>query len=614
MGELTDNLGLYLTDMDADGEDAFDFERDLNGNLRILDAAIASLGGNGVPPSFCKNLKIAKSSVTTFYAWKDSENNIVYTESATPAASNPVYSKSDVSIIKTAYTVTSYNSGTSQVIVNSVTYTRDSTDDESVIKSSLNWKDPQDTIVDDQLICTWAGSKIIRKEGSYPSTPADGVEVLDNTSRDIYASTPLIDIVADTSNTYYYKAFPYSVNDVICMDKRNNFGSAIIYEFTINDGNSNPSGAVKYIGETESFTPAAMNYTRGEFDYGSWEDAFFMNMFKPCMLKSNGEVDYYLNKNDFSKKEDGVTASDIANTAYDGNAMVEIDQIWIKEYNENGLKHVCIANQKVDNDYDCFTHYNENNQLQEHYYMPLYLGSLVGTKIRSLSGQSPNRTTAGDTQRTYCRNNGSGWRNDEYSGRRLINYLLILMSKTLDFQTAFGTGRYTGGTEAYVLNSGQNNARGMFYGDNNNGAVTVFYIENWWGNLWRITDGLMSLSNKLWYKLTPGTIDGSSATDYNATGTGYRDSGITVPAYTEAYISKTTLVPKMGLVPTLCVGSSTTNYCDGFWNSSSVVGFARFGSNPTHGLLVGAFALIVHVAVSNSAWDSGVALSFKKSS
>lgn len=44
---------------------------------------------------------------------------------------------------------------------------------------------------------------------------------------------------------------------------------------------------------------------------------------RPCMLKSDGTVDYYLDPDDYTKKEDGETPSDIANVNYNGNAMME---------------------------------------------------------------------------------------------------------------------------------------------------------------------------------------------------------------------------------------------------------------------------------------------------
>ncbi len=43
MGNYTTNLSLYNTDMTTDGNDYFDFDRDLNGNNNIIDAAIGKL-------------------------------------------------------------------------------------------------------------------------------------------------------------------------------------------------------------------------------------------------------------------------------------------------------------------------------------------------------------------------------------------------------------------------------------------------------------------------------------------------------------------------------------------------------------------------------------------
>lgn len=42
-GTTTPNLGLFNTNMLTDGDDYFDFDRDLNGNNNILDAAIGKL-------------------------------------------------------------------------------------------------------------------------------------------------------------------------------------------------------------------------------------------------------------------------------------------------------------------------------------------------------------------------------------------------------------------------------------------------------------------------------------------------------------------------------------------------------------------------------------------
>ena len=106
---------------------------------------------------------------------------------------------------------------------------------------------------------------------------------------------------------------------------------SVIYGFHIDGTESSPSGNITYLEAAVGMTPASMNFSTGVFNYGNWADAFFMP--RPCMLKNDGTVDYYLNPNDYTKKTDG-TASDVANTSYGGNAMMEWGkdscQIWYK--------------------------------------------------------------------------------------------------------------------------------------------------------------------------------------------------------------------------------------------------------------------------------------------
>ena len=46
--------------------------------------------------------------------------------------------------------------------------------------------------------------------------------------------------------------------------------------------------------DAEGMPPAKMNYETGEFDYDDWADEWFVTENRPCMLKSDGTVDYYL--------------------------------------------------------------------------------------------------------------------------------------------------------------------------------------------------------------------------------------------------------------------------------------------------------------------------------
>lgn len=71
-----------------------------------------------------------------------------------------------------------------------------------------------------------------------------------------------------------------------------------VYGWHVDPNESDPSSAITYIKEAVGMTPASMGTTN--FNYGSWQNAFFMP--KPCMVKENGEVDYYLDENDYKKK------------------------------------------------------------------------------------------------------------------------------------------------------------------------------------------------------------------------------------------------------------------------------------------------------------------------
>ena len=94
------------------------------------------------------------------------------------------------------------------------------------------------------------------------------------------------------------KAIANAISEVANAVKSGTSGH--IYGFIIDGNESNPSAAVSYTDDAVGLTPAHMDFTNNVFDYGSWKDAFFMP--RPCMLKSNGTVDYYLQENDFYQK------------------------------------------------------------------------------------------------------------------------------------------------------------------------------------------------------------------------------------------------------------------------------------------------------------------------
>ena len=476
--------------------------------------------------------------------------------------------------------------------------------------NTLRWQDPNDTIIDKQYLCTWAGTKIVRKAGGYPANEDDGTVIVDNTVKNQYLDTGYEDSDIEAGTTYYYRAFPYSVNGVYNYDTKNCFVDAIIYGFAIDKTDSNPDTRVSYIEgcDNENFEAAKMNFG-GSFDYGDWENAFFMP--RVVMLKSDGTVDYEINPDDYSLKKDG-TASDYNNTSYDGNVMVGFPQVWFKFVNNGNRQEVYISNKKADDDFVCYTHYNRLNELIDEIFVGAYDGGVVSSKLRCISGLTPCNTQTGTTEISYATANGTYWYTGVLADYQMIMLLLILMGKTTNTQTKFGYGHYTGGSSASsLIATGTMNTRGLFWGSNGTGVgVKVFGIENFWGNLWKRIAGWVNANGTQKIKMTYGTQDGTSVTGYNTDGTGYISIGLTPSGTSGGYISSSTL-NAYGLFPQVASGSDTTYFCDGLWFNNSQNNYALVGGVCADGLLVGAFYSDLNNAVSSSGWCFGASLSCK---
>lgn len=498
-------------------------------------------------------------------------------------------------------------------------------------KVKLKWIDPNDTINSyGQILSSWSGTIITCKENSYPENYDDGILVLNSKVRNQYGNAEFIyDVPQNISDitTLKFRAFPYSTNDVYNKDTRNCFDETFIYEFLYDSKNSNTKGCItKPIGcMNENFTPAKMDYDKNKFDYGSWKNTFIMDLVRPCMLYNQnakdaegnslcGQVMEYLDPEDYSKTIDG-NSSHIADESCNANAMAQwdISRLWFKIVEYLPKKYHCyVANKKVDNNYKNFLQYDCDGNIKKYYYNAMFDACIINGVARSLSGKAPAVNATGDAQLAAAQANGKGY---DASEERFIvarNILLMLMSETTDAQTAFGTGRQSGGSNQNYnqLASGQLNDKGGFHGDSNNGCVKVFHSENPWGNVWKILQGFILVNGVVCLKFTPNTNDGSTATAYNKTGSGYINTGITISGTSGGYISSIALAGDYAFVPTVVSGSSSTFIPDGCWFNNSIIGFARFGGISDVGLFCGSFALGLNGVLSYSAWPFGLSLSY----
>ena len=401
----------------------------------------------------------------------------------------------------------------------------------------------------------------------------------------------------------------------------------IIYGMHIDGTESDPDAKITYLADAVGMTPAYMDFTKGEFNYGSWGDAFFMP--RPCMLRSNGFVDYYLKPTDLTKKLDE-TASDVANTSYDGNAMMEWGQldgsrIWLKivpDANKIGAS-VYIADHRADPDFHDWAFHNYKSQSSDFFYTPIYNGSKISDKLRSLSGQQVSNNLNATQERTAAQLNNPTdtpiWDIETFADITLINFLAILITKSTNGQAKFGQGLSSDGSEALNngFRTGVHDDKGLFYGTNSGtissttygNAVKIFGMENWWGFQWRRYIGHVMVNGVQKAKLTYGQEDGSTTTGYNLTGDGYKTENSTAPTGTFGSYIKSFLYTEDGLFLKDVSGSSTTYYEDGGWFNNSITAVPLRGVPSNFGALCGPFAVAISSTASLAIWYIGASLS-----
>ena len=81
--------------------------------------------------------------------------------------------------------------------------------DEANVQVSLKWTDPSDIATDEPVPATWAGTVVVRKEGSAPLHRWDGTLIVNSTTRDAYSSSALADNTVELDKQYFYGIFPY---------------------------------------------------------------------------------------------------------------------------------------------------------------------------------------------------------------------------------------------------------------------------------------------------------------------------------------------------------------------------------------------------------------------
>ena len=371
------------------------------------------------------------------------------------------------------------------------------------------------------------------------------------------------------------------------------------YGFRIDQNNSDSDTCVEYLYDAVGMTPAHMDFTNGVFDYGSWQDAWFIKDAYPVALRFDGTEDYKLDPNDYTKKLDG-TPSDIYDSTYQGNFMMAFPRVWFKRYEVGTYNYIEVSNIQLDEDFKAYAHIDKDSVLKDRIYLPLFKGAVIDEKLRSIAGVTPSGFTTTHQETTAASACGEGWQIWDWSSREMICDLLALISKSINSQAKFGKGEENGynssDTQTYgKLTTGSLVDKGMFFGYSNSiSEVKVFGIEGFWGNRWDRVLGLLLVDGVWQTKVSP---------PYNLTGSGYTAHGDFILPDNE-YL-KTTQSSEVGSIPKSTGGTASTYYADYFYRSASGICVSLCGGACSSGSGGGSRYTNVHATAASSLWNIG---------
>ena len=215
----------------------------------------------------------------------------------------------------------------------------------------------------------------------------------------------------------------------------------------------------------------------------------------------------------------------------------------------------------------------------------MFYGSIVNEKMRSLSGLQPDYSKTTDAQNTAITAVGD---RAKFLGGALMHTLIdleIMLAKTTNLQSAYGSGNSSGYDESLTPTMGvKQNAvvgGGQFFGTSDGKTLNKIFHSIVLGSYQQwMRDPYMLLVN--------GRYKVSKNYKYDLTGATYTDTGINLTKILKEdgsqntgvfYPHKYQTIPGFGHLPVHpSKGSTSTGGCDGLWQNCEITAVAlRFG-------------------------------------
>lgn len=520
------------------------------------------------------------------------QDNLIFDDDPTENSTNPVKSggvysalagKQDNLTFDGVYNASTNKAATESTVTNAIAgldVSAFSVDADETI-SSISETDGKVSVTKQDIAI--ASNQVVAMTGyTKPSSaPANPAIQTNDTANQAFGK---LEFKADTNQSNIS-----SVQNDVNILKLSEFNNA--FGMKISKSDTNPNTKVSYMFNAEGMTPAYMDFTGGSFNFGGFSSWKPVSQNRPVGLNFDGSVAYELNHTDFSKKLDG-TASDITDATKTINFMSEMPLMYVRRWEDENYNYIVFCEYQTNENYTADAFKNASGDIGSKLYLPMFKGSYVNGKLRSLAKQYWQNNA--DVQGTEAEWNaaaacGTGWQTWDWVKREYLSDLMTFITKSTDWKNKFGRGvtnrstsndnKYDGQpTGGYCSTSGDLTTwtadyHGQFYGvastTSDKKHVTAFYVEDPYGNRWERTPGLELYNNVYRAKMSPpyALTDSASRAEYD-------NLGISAPA--EGWF-RTASTSIHGSVPVAVGASETTGYCSYFYKNASSIRLALFG-------------------------------------
>ncbi len=377
-----------------------------------------------------------------------------------------------------------------------------------------------------------------------------------------------------------------------------------------------PTERITPIGLNKNYKNVTRNGSTGVVSLNDWADHPVIKANKPYMVKSDGTPDYLLSEEDYTKKSDGVTDSDVANVNYDGSAFSWFPKIYKYEAMRGNDRTVLFSMSARDGFFPNGFIDQVGHEL-EGVWLPMFYGSVVTEatpqRMVSLSGLETSYDVTTEFQYTAIQNFST---RGVFLGGPIVETIidfLMMMAGSTNLQAVYGRGNtngYSSGTKpTYGMKENAVIGGGQFYGTDDGGSLNKIFHSIVLGSYQQFMRDPYEIVVK-------GRVRTARNYIYDPTGLTYEDTGINVPALNPArteYPLRYQTVRWYGSIPAIEFngGSTETGSCDGLHrhtvqNAVTAVTI-RFGSCG-RGLIAGPRYRDWSYLADGSEWDIGAAI------